>query len=80
MHPTKRDFTLLAVSTVTACRMLDICKTTLFKLLNENRLESIRIGRSRRILVASIEKLLAETEKGPVDTSRKPDRPAEGRQ
>ena len=67
MQRTNRDFVVMAVSTVTACRMLDICKTTLFKLLNEHRLESIKIGRSRRILVASIERLLAKTESTPRD-------------
>jgi excisionase family DNA binding protein len=47
-----------AVSTVTAGRMLGLGKTSVHKLLKEGTLESRKVGRSRRILVSSIEKLL----------------------
>jgi hypothetical protein len=62
MDPAKPDPAIepIVVSPRTACVMLAIGKTQLFALLKDGVLESIKIGKSRRITVASIKKLAAE--------------------
>jgi excisionase family DNA binding protein len=50
----------LVVSTVRAARMLDIGKTRLFELLREGKLDSVKLGRSRRIFVNSIRRLIEQ--------------------
>ena len=62
MDPAKPEPAIepIVVSPRTACVMLAIGKTQLFALLKDGVLESIKIGKSRRITVASIKKLAAE--------------------
>ena len=50
----------LVVSTRQAARLLNVGKTTLHKWLNEGRLDSVKIGRARRITVKSIRKLIGD--------------------
>jgi hypothetical protein len=47
----------LAVPPAVAMQMLQICQTKLFALLKDGSLESVKIGKSRRISVASIKRL-----------------------
>jgi excisionase family DNA binding protein len=49
----------IAVPPAVAMRMLAIGETTLFKLLKDGSLESVKIGKARRISVASIKRLAA---------------------
>ena len=53
----------LAVSVSEAGRLLSIGRTHLYELLDDGRLKSVKIGRSRRILVNSIHVLLQSMEK-----------------
>lgn len=52
----------LAVSPAEACRLLSIGRTHLYELLDAERLKSVKIGRSRRILMKSIHGFLSSTE------------------
>jgi excisionase family DNA binding protein len=47
-----------AMSIAHACATLDVARSTLYRLLDNQQLESIWIGRKRLILSASIERLL----------------------
>lgn len=38
-------------------RRLSVGRTTIYKLLSEGRLKSVNIGRSRRILLASVDEI-----------------------
>ena len=50
----------LVVSTVEGRRMLRIGNTKMHELLRAGHLDSVKIGRARRISVASIQKLAAD--------------------
>jgi excisionase family DNA binding protein len=50
--------TPLAVSVRKAARLLDVGQTTMWKLIGERRVETIRIGKKRLIVFRSLEKLL----------------------
>lgn len=49
----------LAVRPEMAARMIGVSRSTIYELLDEGLLESIKIGRARLILVASLRALLA---------------------
>ncbi|MGN6148779.1 MAG: helix-turn-helix domain-containing protein [Rhizomicrobium sp.] len=53
----------LAVSPAEACRLLSIGRTHLYELLDSDHLQSIKIGRSRRILMKSIHDFLSKAGK-----------------
>lgn len=52
----------LAVSPSEACRLMSIGRTHLYELLDAAHLKSIKIGRSRRILMKSIHDFLSDAE------------------
>lgn len=52
--------TPIAVSIADACRIAGVGKTTVYELVNANKLESIKLGRRRLIKFASLEALLKE--------------------
>jgi excisionase family DNA binding protein len=54
------DLRPLLVSPSQACKLLGISMSGLYNLLNSGNLESFRVGGSRRITLASIEKFVAE--------------------
>jgi excisionase family DNA binding protein len=56
------DVDPIAVPPRVAMQLLCIGETTLFKLLKNGELQSVQIGRSRRILMTSIKRLAGETE------------------
>ncbi|MBV9824097.1 MAG: helix-turn-helix domain-containing protein [Alphaproteobacteria bacterium] len=58
MPKSKDDVQRIAVAPDDACIMLGIGKTKLFDLLKKQKLHSVKIGRARRITVASILRLL----------------------
>ncbi|WP_086636241.1 helix-turn-helix domain-containing protein [Acetobacter sp. DsW_059] len=43
-------------SPTVVCRIYGIGRTTLFALLNSGKIESVKIGRARRIKLASVER------------------------
>jgi excisionase family DNA binding protein len=56
--PSKGDVERLVVKPSGACRLLNCGRTHLYELLNTNQLESFRDGRSRKIVVASINRYI----------------------
>lgn len=50
----------LTVSVAETARILSMGRTTIYKLINEGRLESVSIGRRRLIKTASIQQLLED--------------------
>jgi excisionase family DNA binding protein len=54
----------LAVSTLEAAARLRIGQTLMRELIRDRKVKTIKIGRSLRITVKSIEKLVAQLEKG----------------
>ena len=50
----------LAVSVKTACQLVGIGNTTMWALIKEGRVKTIRIGRRRLIIYASLETLFSE--------------------
>ena len=54
------DLRPLLVSPSQACKLLGISMSGLYNLLNSGNLEFFRVGGSRRITLASIEKFVAE--------------------
>jgi excisionase family DNA binding protein len=74
-HKAEQRVAPIAVHVSEASRLSGLCITTVYALLKERRLESVRIGRRRLILVASLMKLLAPPEEAkPVTSSSKPKR------
>jgi excisionase family DNA binding protein len=52
----------LAISTMEAAARLRVGRTTMKRLIRENRVQSKKIGRMRRVLVASLDTYLNEEE------------------
>ena len=50
----------LTVSVAETARLLGMGRTTIYKLINEGRLETITIGRRRLVKTASIQRLLED--------------------
>ena len=49
----------LLVTTKAACQLLGVGNTKLYELLTQKRLESVKLGKARRITMASIRALAA---------------------
>jgi excisionase family DNA binding protein len=49
-----------ALTIIHTAEILDISRTTVYKLLGQGKLESIKIGTARRVTADSIERLLRE--------------------
>jgi excisionase family DNA binding protein len=49
----------LAVSVKTACELIGVGNTTMWALIKEGRVQTVRIGRRRLIIYASLERLLS---------------------
>ena len=62
------------VSVADACHMLDISKETLYKMLRKGQLDSIKIGKARKICVASILIFLEENDPNDYRPGRRPKR------
>jgi len=56
-----------AITPMEAAARLRIGRTTMKKLISERKVESFKIGRVRRIAVASIQKLMGVVASGPTD-------------
>lgn len=52
----------LAISVADAVQALGLGRTSIYKLINEGRLETITIGRRRLIKTASIQQLLEDAQ------------------
>jgi excisionase family DNA binding protein len=50
----------LALSVKDACRIIGVGNTTLWKLIADGQIRTIRIGRKRLVIYASLEALLSE--------------------
>jgi excisionase family DNA binding protein len=48
----------LTVSVKTACKLVGVGNTTMWELIKEGRVKTVRIGRRRLIIYASLEMLL----------------------
>lgn len=54
----------ISVTVRTACRLMGLGHTTVWKLISEGRLRTIRIGKRRLVLFDSIEQLIASSSAG----------------
>lgn len=52
----------LTVSVAETARLLGMGRTSIYKLMNEGRLETVTIGRRRLIKTASIQRLLEDAQ------------------
>lgn len=52
----------LTISIAQAARTLSLGRTSIYKLINEGRLETVSIGRRRLIKTASIQRLLEDAQ------------------
>ncbi|WP_305821334.1 helix-turn-helix domain-containing protein [Massilia brevitalea] len=46
-----------------AMKKLDVCRATIYRLLNRGQLEAVKIGSTTRITAASIERLITSSGK-----------------
>ena len=51
---------ILTVSVAEACRLIGIGRTKVYELINERRLETVKLGRRTLVKVQSIRSLLAD--------------------
>lgn len=61
-HPDSFLLRPLAVSIKTACAMLGVGTTTLWRLIRSNDIDTVRIGRRRLVKLDSLFRLVAEPE------------------
>jgi len=65
----------IAISVADAVRLSGLGRTTIWSLIKNNRLQTIRIGRRTLVLLSSLESLLSAHTSPPVaaDSDRQPD-------
>ena len=57
-RPIVRDITPLLLTPEQAAACLGVCRTKVYQLMTTGRLESVRIGTSRRIAVAALDEFV----------------------
>lgn len=60
----------ILIDVMTFCRLTGCGRTKTYELIRDNRISSIKIGRSRRIFLASVKQLLALSADGRETTPR----------
>lgn len=55
----RRSMKPLAVSVKTACQLVGVGNTTMWALIKNDRVKTVRIGRRRLVIYASLQTLLA---------------------